>query len=100
MSVARSQAERRLQRRAQPAAPSTAAALGLEQAWMRLACTDADAVQPPHALRPLRPLRTLHAPHSGYRASDARRKRHPAVVSRLRAAQRFSRPERRDVPHA
>jgi hypothetical protein len=99
MSIARTQAERRLLRRAQPAATGAAAAVGLEQAGMRLACPDADAAQPVGA-HPARQPRCLHAPHRGYRASDERRKRHPAVVSRLRAAQRFSGPERRDVPHA
>ena len=99
MSMARSQAERRRLRRARPAAAGAAAAVGLERAWMLLACPEVAAVLPGQA-HPLRPLRAVHAPHSGYRASLERRKRHPAVVSRLRAAQRFSRPERRDVPHA
>jgi hypothetical protein len=98
MSMARSQAERRLLRRTRPAAGAPSA-MGLEQAWMRLACSEADVEQPGSA-PPLRPWRLHHAPHIGYRASQERRKRHPAVVSRLRAAQRFSRPERRDVPHA
>jgi hypothetical protein len=33
-------------------------------------------------------------------AATARRGRHPAVVSRLRLAQRFGRRELKDVPHA
>ncbi len=99
MSMASFNAERRLQRRTQPAA--TGPGMGLEQAWMRIACPEAEACPAPSApVRTPRTLRTPHQPHAGYRASLERRKRHPAVVSRLRAAQHFSRPERRDVPHA
>jgi hypothetical protein len=99
MSMARTQAERRLLRRTQPLPGSAGAGLGLEQAWMLLACADVDAALAVKQ-QPARPTRARHTPHSGYRASFERRKRHPAVVSRLRAAQRFSGPERRDVPHA
>jgi len=99
MSMARTQAERRLLRRREPAAASAAVGVALEQAWMRLACPDADAPLPVHA-HAARPVRLVHAPHSGFRASLERRKRHPAVIARLRAAQHFSGPERRDVPHA
>jgi hypothetical protein len=65
---------------------------------MRLACQGTWAQASALAASPV--ARQVREPRTGHRDSAARRKRHPAVVSRLRAAQRFSGPERRDVPHA
>lgn len=58
-------------------------------AWMRIACTGRTPDQVvAHAAR--------HAVHT----PEERKKLHPSVVSRLRLAQRFSRRELKDVPHA
>jgi hypothetical protein len=65
---------------------------GFYAAWMRVACALAVPVaQSGATAHPVR--RTVHTPAE-------RRRLHPSVVSRLRLAQRFSRRELRDVPHA
>ena len=61
-------------------------------AWMRAACAQGKlASETPHPAP-----RTPHASHT----PAERRRLHPSVVSRLRLAQRFSRRELKDVPHA
>jgi hypothetical protein len=62
---------------------------GFYAAWMRVACV---AALPAAA-------GATHARHSVHTPAE-RRRLHPSVVSRLRLAQRFSRRELRDVPHA
>jgi|GEM_PF-5411368 hypothetical protein len=94
MSMAQASLERRLGRQAGDVRGQGGTCL--EEAWMLLACQGGSGRGQPVAPG----LRQAREPHVGRRDSVERRKRHPAVVSRLRAAQRFSGPERRDVPHA
>lgn len=65
---------------------------GFYESWMRVACAQSQSLVAHDKTPPV----TRHTSHT----PEERRKLHPSVVSRLRLAQRFSRRELKDVPHA